>query len=83
MEYGRMAGVLKEQAAKVRKVELPASSMLAAPSREYDYADSYAALLPAGSDFNASDAAWEFFGRTPRWIAALMGLRNRIVLCSD
>lgn len=62
---------------KILKVPLPAESLLSNPNRPYDYADSYAAPVPAG--MSAADAAWDFFGRAPEWVSALMRLRNRVV----
>jgi hypothetical protein len=64
--------------AKIKSVPLPASSALCAPTVPYDYADSYAAVLP-DSSMSAPDAAWDFFGQAPRWVGTLMRMRNSFV----
>ncbi len=43
----------------------------------YDFADAYAAPAPAGVD--AIEAARRAFAQAPRWAAALMNLRDRLV----
>ena len=43
-----------------------------------DFADAYR-LVVVGPALDAADAARRIFSRTPRWISALLALRNRLV----
>jgi len=43
-----------------------------------DFADAYR-IEVEGPPFDAADAARRIFSRTPRWVGALLGLRDRLV----
>ena len=62
---------------KVRAVPLPEGGLAGATFPSVDYADAYAVGLPPGVD--ARTFAEAVFASSPRWVAALMALRNTIV----
>jgi hypothetical protein len=64
---------------RVRKVDLPAGTLVAQAFPRLDYADCYCVPLPAGAPNDLDAMARVALGGTPHWITLLMRLRDQIV----
>jgi hypothetical protein len=62
---------------RVRAVPVLAGGLAAAQLPAIDFADAYAMVVPPG--VTARALAEAVFPRPPRWVAALMALRNAVV----
>ena len=63
----------------IKKVDLPKGTIVERCFPRIDYADAYQARLPAGLSVDVDSIARSIFKSVPRWIQALMALRNHIV----
>ena len=63
----------------INKVDLPKGALVERCFPRIDYADAYQARLPAGLSVDVNSIARNIILSVPRWIRALMTLRNQIV----
>jgi hypothetical protein len=63
----------------VERISIPGDSLIAGAFPQIDYADAYRVRLPAGAPDDIEALTHIALGATPRWVHALMGLRDRIV----
>jgi len=64
---------------KIEKIAIPRGTLVASVFPRTDYADAYRAKLPAGAPRNIDAIARASFSAAPRWVRALMALRDGIV----
>jgi len=65
---------------KITKMDFPAKSILFPGHEKYDYIDSFGGVFDdTHNAIGIDDVTEAFVQPLPRWIAALMNLRNRIV----
>jgi hypothetical protein len=63
----------------IEKVALPADALIVQALPDVDYADAYRVQLPQGRRYDVADLSRMVFARAPRWISALMRLRDALV----
>ena len=63
----------------IRQVHIPHGSLIAQAFATPDYADAYAIRLPTESATDVDSVVRTLFTAHPRWIDALMALRNKLV----
>ncbi len=65
---------------KIHETELPKNSILNVPHDKYDYADSYqGTLTDKDNNISPTDIVKAFFTSGPKWVGALLVIRNKIV----
>ncbi|MFP3606008.1 DUF2867 domain-containing protein [Paraburkholderia sp. SIMBA_053] len=67
-------------AAEIEQAGLPASSQLTSCYRRADFADAFSVDLPEAASHDAECIARHIFDHQPEWIAALLKLRDLLVL---
>jgi phytoene dehydrogenase-like protein len=63
----------------IEKIAIPRGTLVASVFPRTDYADAYRAKLPAGAPRDIDAITRASFSAAPRWVHALMALRDRIV----
>src|SRR5690349_22667545 len=63
----------------IEHVNIPRESLIANIFSHVDYADAYRVRLPAGAPRDIDTLTYDALGAAPRWIHALMALRDRIM----
>lgn len=61
----------------IRRVGMPSTSILQQDLANFYLLDAYATALPATSSHSARELANSFFEQPPRWVTALLWLRDR------
>ena len=69
----------ESEALCVEQIGIPGESLIADVFSHADYADAYRVQLPAGAPRDIDALTYSALGAAPRWIHALMALRDRIV----
>ncbi len=64
---------------KIQQVPVPRGSLVAQAFATTDYADAYSVRLPTGTATDVDSVVRTLFTAHPRWIDALMELRNNLV----
>ncbi|MCJ7932237.1 MAG: DUF2867 domain-containing protein [Chryseobacterium sp.] len=65
---------------KVKKIEFPEKSVLSREKNGFDYADSFAGILPGnGQKTEIADIGKAFFTSGPQWGKKMFAFRNKVV----
>jgi hypothetical protein len=63
----------------IEHISIPRDSLIASVFPRFDYADAYRVRLPPGAPTDIETLTRMALGTAPRWVHALMALRDRIV----
>ncbi|MBI3883704.1 MAG: DUF2867 domain-containing protein [Sphingobacteriales bacterium] len=64
----------------ITRSTLPDNSLLNQTNKKYDYVDSFQGVVVARENtLNSTAMGKAFFSSAPKWVASLMGCRNKIV----